>query len=157
MALGEPSMDNNSASPFQTFAVAPQLLKQGKTSTRLVRTDHLNSGVQVVAQGGETNLHAHSSQDEIWFVLSGAATFYTEGDAVVARLGIHEGLLIPHGAPYWFESSSDENLVIMRFGAAVPEAGPDRRIDMQSRKWAVSGEAGGAPREVEYAKPKFEA
>jgi mannose-6-phosphate isomerase-like protein (cupin superfamily) len=142
---------NSSPDVFQTFAVKPQVLKQGKTSTRLVRTGHLNSGVQVVAQGGETNLHAHSSQDEIWFVLSGTATFYTEGDRVVARLGQHEGLLIPHGAAYWFESSSDENLVIMRFGAAVPEAGPDRRIDMQARTWAVSGEPGGAPRQVEYA------
>jgi mannose-6-phosphate isomerase-like protein (cupin superfamily) len=142
---------NDAPGQFQTFAVRPQLLKLGKTSTRLVRTDHLNSGVQVVARGGETNLHAHSSQDEIWFVLSGEATFYTEGDRVVARLGKHDGLLIPHNAPYWFESSSDENLVIMRFGASVPEAGPDRRIDMQERKWAVSGEPGGAKREVEYA------
>jgi mannose-6-phosphate isomerase-like protein (cupin superfamily) len=137
---------------FQTFAVKPQLLQHGKTSTRLVRTDHLNSGVQVVANGGETNLHAHSSQDEIWFVLSGEATFYTEGDTIVARLGQHDGLLIPHNVPYWFESSSDENLVIMRFGASVPEAGPDRRIDWEERKWAVSSEAGGAPREVVFAR-----
>jgi mannose-6-phosphate isomerase-like protein (cupin superfamily) len=136
---------------FQTFAVKPQLLQHGKTSTRLVRTDHLNSGVQVVANGGETNLHAHSSQDEIWFVLSGAATFYTEGDRIVARLEQHDGLLIPHNVPYWFESSSDENLVIMRFGASVPEAGPDRRIDWQKRTWAVSGEPGGAAREVVFA------
>lgn len=135
---------------FQTFAVAPQLLKHGKTSTRLVKTEHLNSGVQVVADGGETNLHAHSSQDEIWFVLSGVATFYTEGDTVVASLGQHEGLLIPHGAPYWFESSSPENLVILRFGAAVAGAGPDRRIDFQQRTFAVKDEAGGVPRPVEY-------
>jgi mannose-6-phosphate isomerase-like protein (cupin superfamily) len=136
---------------FQTFEVKPQLLKEGKTSTRLVRTDHLNSGVQVVAQGGETNLHAHSSQDEIWFVLSGEATFYTEGDRLVARLGKHDGLLIPHNAPYWFESSSAENLVILRFGASVPEAGPDRRIDIEKRTWAVGGEPGGAPRQVVFA------
>jgi mannose-6-phosphate isomerase-like protein (cupin superfamily) len=148
---------DTASSPFQTFTVAPQLLKNGKTSTRLVRTDHINSGVQVVAEGGETNLHAHTSQDEIWFVLSGVATFYTEGDAIVARLDKHQGLLIPHGAAYWFESSSDENLVILRFGAAVPGAGPDRRIDMQERKWAVSGEAGGVAREVEYAAGKLEA
>ncbi|HEY1294820.1 MAG TPA: cupin domain-containing protein [Chloroflexota bacterium] len=148
-------MQSDTAAQFQTFTVSPPLLKQGKTSTRLVRTDHLNSGVQVVAQGGETNLHAHTSQDEIWFVLSGEATFYTEGDQVVARLGKHDGLLIPHNAPYWFESSSEENLVILRFGAAVPEAGPDRRIDMQERKWAVSGEPGGAPREVEFAERTF--
>ena len=145
------------SSPFQTFTVAPQLLEHGKTSTRLVRTDHINSGVQVVAEGGETNLHAHSSQDEIWFVLSGTATFYTEGNAIVARLGKHQGLLIPHGAAYWFESSSDENLVILRFGAAIPEAGPDRRIDMQERKWAVSGEPGGVTREIQYAAEKLEA
>ena len=151
-------MESDTAqSAFQTFTVAPQLLKHGKTSTRLVRTDHINSGVQVVAEGGETNLHAHSSQDEIWFVLSGIAAFYTEGDAVVARLTKHQGLLIPHGAAYWFESSSDENLVILRFGAAVPEAGPDRRIDMRERKWAVSGEPGGAPREVQHATGKLEA
>jgi mannose-6-phosphate isomerase-like protein (cupin superfamily) len=138
---------------FQTFTVEPRLLQQGKTSTRLARTDHLNSGVQVVADGGETNLHAHSSQDEIWFVLSGVATFYTEGDRVVATLGKHEGLLIPHNVPYWFESSSKdgENLVIMRFGASVPEAGPDRRIDWQERQWAVSSEPGGAPRDVVFA------
>jgi len=145
------------SSPFQTFVVAPELLTHGKTSTRLVRTDHINSGVQVVAEGGETNLHAHSSQDEIWFVVSGVATFYTEGDAIVAQLRKHEGLLIPHGAPYRFESSSDENLVIMRFGAMVPEAGPDRRIDLQERKWAVRGEEGGAPRNVQYAAGKLEA
>jgi mannose-6-phosphate isomerase-like protein (cupin superfamily) len=151
-------MESDTAlSVFQTFTVAPQLLKQGKTSTRLVRTDHINSGVQVVAEGGETNLHAHTSQDEIWFVLSGVATFYTDGDAVVARLAKHQGLLIPHGAAYWFESSSDESLVILRFGAAVPEAGPDRRIDMQERKWTVSGEPGGAPREVQFAAGKLEA
>jgi mannose-6-phosphate isomerase-like protein (cupin superfamily) len=144
-------------SPFQTFTVAPQLLKHGKTSTRLVRTDHINSGVQVVAEGGETNLHAHTSQDEIWFVLSGIATFYTEGNAVVARLVQHQGLLVPHGVAYWFESSSDENLVILRFGAAVAGAGPDRRIDIQERTWAVSGEPGGAPRDVQYASTKLEA
>ena len=136
---------------FQTFSVAPQPLTRGKTSTRLVRTDHINSGVQVIAEGGETNLHAHTSQDEIWFVLSGSATFYTVGNAVVARLGQHEGLLVPHGAAYSFESASDENLVILRFGAPVPEAGPDRRIDVEARTWAVSGEAGGVPRTVEYA------
>jgi hypothetical protein len=89
--------------------------------------------------------------------LSGSATFYTTGDRVVARLGKHEGLLIPHEAPYWFESSSEENLVIMRFGAAVPEAGPDRRIDVQERKWAVGGEPGGASRVVEYADTRSEA
>jgi hypothetical protein len=66
------------------------------------------------------------------------------------ELSQHEGVLIPHGAPYWFESSSQENLVILRFGAAVPGAGPDRRIDLQRRTFEVTGETGGAPRPIEY-------
>ena len=142
-------------SPFQTFEVAPQRLEQGKTSTRLVRTEFLNSGVQVIAQGGETNLHAHSRSDEIWFVLEGEATFYGEGDRVVANLRPHQGLLIPHGVMYWFESASPQNLVIMRFGAIVPGEEPDHRIDGGERKWAVSGEAGGQKREVKFADSRF--
>ena len=141
-------------SPFEVFEVKPELLQQGKTSTRLVRTPHLNSGVQVVADGGETNLHAHSSQDEIWFVLNGEATFYTNGDQVVGKLGKNQGVLIPHGAAYWFESSTPENLVVLRFGAAVPEAGPDQRIDVGDRRWSVSG-LPGEQREVVYSGAKF--
>ena len=76
----------------------------------------------------------------------------------MGTLGKHQGLLIPHNVPYWFESSSrdGENLVILRFGASVPEAGPDRRIDWQERKWAVSGEPGGAPREVVVANTRVD-
>jgi hypothetical protein len=32
---------------FQSFAVAPQLLKHGKTSRRLARTEYLNSGCKL--------------------------------------------------------------------------------------------------------------
>ncbi len=106
-------------SPYKTFTVRPQLLESGKQSHRLVNNEHVSLGVQVVAQGGETNLHAHSAADEIWYVLQGQATFYGECDEIIAKLGRNEGLLIPRGAPYWFESSQPENLVILRFGAKV--------------------------------------
>jgi mannose-6-phosphate isomerase-like protein (cupin superfamily) len=122
-------MDNGSQdSPFKTFTVHPQLLASGKQSTSLVRSETVRCGVQVVAKGGETNLHAHSAADEIWHVLQGEATFYGEGDQVVARIGRNQGLLIPHGVPSWFESSRPENLVILRFGAKVGGE-PDKRID----------------------------
>ena len=142
------------ATQFQTFVVAPQLLKQGKTSTRLARTEHINAGVQVVADGGETNLHAHPTQDEIWLVLGGEAKFYTTDDQLVATLGKYEGILVPHDAPYWFESSSEENLVVMRVGAAVPGA-TGGRVDFGGRKWAVSGEPGGQKRENVFADTVF--
>lgn len=145
-------MDNgNQASPFQTFTVHPQLLASGKQSTRLARNKTVSAGVQVVAQkGGETNLHAHSAADEIWYVLAGEATFYGEGDEVVAKLNRNQGLLIPHGVAYWFESSQPENLVILRFGATVPDAGPDKRVDFGERKYVIaSGVEGGVERQVQ--------
>jgi len=142
------------AVPFKTFVVAPQLLKQGKTSTRLVSSEYLGAGVQVVADGGETNLHAHPTQDEIWLVLGGEAKFYTTDDELVATLGKYHGILVPHDAPYWFESSSAENLVIMRFGAHFPGA-TGGRVDYGQRTWAVGGERGGKPRENVFADAVF--
>src|SRR5712692_1185093 len=123
---------------LKKFTVRPQLLESGKQSTKLVRNRDVSCSVQVVASGGETNLHAHSAADEIWYVLAGEATFYGEGDEVVAKLGHNEGLLIPHGAPYWFESSQPENLVILRFGAKVESAGPDRRVDYAERQYIIA-------------------
>lgn len=106
--------------PYQVARIRPEIVSKGKSHQKLFRTDALSAGVQVVATGGETNLHAHAATDAVWLVLDGQATFYGEGDAILAKLDRHEALLIPHGAPYWFESSSDTPLVIMRFGAQVP-------------------------------------
>jgi mannose-6-phosphate isomerase-like protein (cupin superfamily) len=86
----------------------------------------LSCGVQVIAGGGETNLHAHRGNDAIWFVVQGAADFYTTENRLVARVEKNEGLLIPHEVPYWFESASPENLVILRFGANVPNESQGR-------------------------------
>ena len=78
------------------------------------RTDILGLSVQVVQKsGGENNLHAHTGTDSAWMVLKGRARFYGFGDALIAECGIHEGVVIPRGAPYWFEACSDEPLEIL--------------------------------------------
>jgi mannose-6-phosphate isomerase-like protein (cupin superfamily) len=135
--------------PFQMFQVHPQLLESGKTSTRLMRSEVLSAGVQVVANGGETNLHKHPADEEVWYILAGKARFYTVGDEVVATLGANEALYVPRDTPYWFESVSDpgENLVILRIGATLPNF-PRQRIDMGERVYAVRGEPGGIERQV---------
>ena len=91
-----------------------------KRNTRLASSDLLSVNVQVVSrEGGETNLHAHSGQDAVWFVLAGRAKFYgKDGEAV--ELGPKDALFIPKGTPYWFESVSDEPLEIMRNAATDP-------------------------------------
>jgi mannose-6-phosphate isomerase-like protein (cupin superfamily) len=88
-------------------------IKRGKRNLHLGSSGGLNVGVQVVIRGGETNLHAHPNIDSSWFVLSGRVKFYGTGDALVAELGKGEGIFIPRGVPYWFESGSEETLEIL--------------------------------------------
>ncbi len=122
----QPAETSTTPEPFIRFEVHPPLVEQGKKGTRLARTDILSLGVQSINHGGETNLHSHADQDAAWFVLNGQATFYGEGDRVVATLGRYEGLVIPRGTLYWFESSSDENLIVMRMAAKDPNVEPHR-------------------------------
>ena len=88
-----------------------------KTIVRLCRSDLLYSSVQVLKEGGENNMHAHNAQNGFWFVLSGKVRFYGEGDKVLAELGQHEGIHIPRGFYYWFESASDEVLELLQVEA----------------------------------------
>lgn len=91
-----------------------------KRNTHLAGSGLLSVNVQLVSrEGGETNLHAHSGQDAVWFVLAGRAKFYgKDGESV--ELGPKDALFIPKGVPYWFESVSDEPLEIMRNAATDP-------------------------------------
>lgn len=140
---------------FDVFRVGPQLLASGKSSTWLAKTDLARCVVMVVARGGETNLHAHQGTDEIWLVLQGKAAFYTTDDQVIATLGRYEGLLIPRKTPYWFDSASDdENLVILRFGAVAQDE-VEQRVDYGPRRSARPGENGSSSREAEPLKGKF--
>jgi mannose-6-phosphate isomerase-like protein (cupin superfamily) len=102
---------------FQTFQVRPQLLAAGKQVTALAGDDLLKSTVLVAATGGETVLHSHQAMDQIFFVLAGQATFYSSVDDLVAVLGPMEGILVPRGTKYWYEKTSDENLVLFRTAA----------------------------------------
>lgn len=91
----------------------------GKAMVWLARSDIVWGLVQVVKEGGETNLHSHSAVDGFWMVLSGRARFYGEGDQLIAELGKYEGVLIPRGAKYWFESAGDEPAEILQVAGFV--------------------------------------
>jgi mannose-6-phosphate isomerase-like protein (cupin superfamily) len=70
--------------------------------------------VQVLAEGGENNLHSHATLDGFWFVLKGRVRFYSDFTTVAAELGPLEGILVPRGAKYWFESASKEPLELLQ-------------------------------------------
>jgi mannose-6-phosphate isomerase-like protein (cupin superfamily) len=127
-------------SPFEVFDVRPQLLEYGKVVTSAAKTDLISCSVQVIAHGGETNLHAHNGSDAIWLVLAGKARFYTTDNQVVGVIEKNQGLVIPRGTPYWFESEGDDNLVILRFGAQAQNE-PDTRTNFTTRNFSEDGQA----------------
>jgi len=88
-----------------------------KKSMLMCNSDLMRVHAQVVKTGGENNLHTHTGEDAFWLVLSGVVKFYGEGDKVIAELKKHEGIMIPRGFMYWFESASDEPLEILRVSA----------------------------------------
>ena len=122
-----------SIAPFQIAKVRPQLVKRGKTNEQLVRAGNLGIGVQVAAANdGDTNLHAHPNSDSAWMVVGGKAKFYTVGNRLLGELGKFEMISIPAGTPYWFDCSSEENLVIVHITSKKPDVSTSR-IDYEPR------------------------
>jgi mannose-6-phosphate isomerase-like protein (cupin superfamily) len=88
-----------------------------KKTVLACESDLMRVHVQVVKSGGENNLHTHPGEDAFWYVINGAVRFYGEGDKVIGLYNKGEGILIPRGYKYWFESASTEPLEIIRVGA----------------------------------------
>jgi mannose-6-phosphate isomerase-like protein (cupin superfamily) len=88
-----------------------------KKSTLVCSSDLMRVHVQEVKSGGENNLHTHPAEDAFWYVVNGAVRFYGEGDKVIGIYNKGEGILIPRGFKYWFETASDEPLEVLRIGA----------------------------------------
>ena len=108
-----------------------------KTHVRLFRSDLMYAKIQVLKSGGENNLHAHNAQDGFWMVLRGKVKFYGENDKLLAELGPLEGIHIPRGAYYWFESSSDEVLELLQVEAVDLTARENLRLNGAERKNAM--------------------
>jgi mannose-6-phosphate isomerase-like protein (cupin superfamily) len=109
---------------------------QPKAVKMLGRTDRAFFAVQLVNEGGENNLHSHAHVDGFWFVLSGRARFYTTDDELLGDFGPLEGVVIPRGYPYWFESASDEPLELLQFEASDTVFGQpnEDRVDHAPQK-----------------------
>ncbi len=61
--------------------------------------------VQVVKKnGGENNLHYHTTSASFWMVLKGRVRFYGPDDVLIGEFGPHEGTITPRYSRYWFEN-----------------------------------------------------
>jgi mannose-6-phosphate isomerase-like protein (cupin superfamily) len=116
----------------QFFKLNPQMLSKGRTNTELCRTEDGNQWgvVKVYASGGENGLHTHTSQHHIFLVMQGSARFYgPEGES--HECGTHEGVLLPAGAFYWFEATSEEPLVLFRVGGRADDGDIKERLNVR--------------------------
>jgi mannose-6-phosphate isomerase-like protein (cupin superfamily) len=111
---------------YQTFSYKkPENLRRGKGIVELAKSPIIRGRVQIIGEGGENNLHSHKGMDGFWMVLAGKVKFYGPGDVLIGEFGKHEGILIPAGAEYWFESSSEEPLEILQM------AGFDKNVKLE--------------------------
>ncbi|MGH7774243.1 MAG: cupin domain-containing protein [Candidatus Binatia bacterium] len=122
---------DNGKSP-QLFRLRTQLLDKGRSDYVLASTDLMTVRIKCYAQGGENALHAHPAEDHAFIVLDGAARFVGK-DGASSVLKRNEGIMLPKGTHYKFESCGDTPLVLLRVGAAKerpklsrvnPEGGP---------------------------------
>ena len=128
--------DGDDATKPEFFRMRAQLLEEGNTETPLAVGEHLWLKIKVYAKGGENKLHNHSNEDHTFIVLSGRARFHgPRGEE--RELGPNDGIFLPKGCFYWFQTISDDPLVLLRVGATVaPDKHPDMRI-MDGDDWKV--------------------
>jgi mannose-6-phosphate isomerase-like protein (cupin superfamily) len=126
------------AAPEATpFALKGQLLAQGRTMDLLAKTDLLAAHLKVYAAGGENAIHTHSQEDHMFVILAGEATFRLGESEEIRVLRKYEGIMIPSGSYYWFLSSGDENLVLLRVGAKREGWNNfDDRVDLEGKPFA---------------------
>ncbi len=106
----------NGKSP-KIFRLKTQLLSKGRSDYVLADTDLMSIRIKCYAQGGENALHAHPAEDHSFIVLDGAAKFYGK-DGELAVLKRNQGIMLPKGTYYKFESCGETPLVLLRVGAA---------------------------------------
>jgi len=108
-----------------------------KKTLQVCSSDLMKVQVQVVKDGGENNLHTHTGDDAFWYVISGAVKFYGEGDRLVGEYKKGEGILIPRGYKYWFESAAPEPLEILRVTAKDQNVENERVDHSAQKQWMV--------------------
>ncbi len=99
------------------FRLKTQLLSKGRSDYMLANTDLMTVRIKCYAQGGENALHAPPAEDHSFIVLDGAARFYGK-DGELAVLKRNQGIMLPKGTYYKFESCGETPLVLLRVGAA---------------------------------------
>lgn len=120
----------------QTFRYEkPAEQSTDKAIVSLCQTDIIRGAVQVVREGGDNNLHSHTGMDGFWMVLKGRVRWHGP-DGVIGEFGVHEGIVMPRNAQYWFESCGEETLELLQVVAFDREV-KNQRVDVDTRKFDI--------------------
>ncbi|OLT59547.1 cupin domain-containing protein [Moorena bouillonii] len=113
----------------QVFQLKTKLLSKGRSDYTLAKTDLMSVRIKCYAQGGENVLHSHPGEDHTFIVLAGQAKFFGK-DGEVGTFSRNQGILLPRGTFYKFQSCGDEPLVLLRVGAEKDKL-PVNRIGVE--------------------------
>lgn len=131
--LSERKFDPAAKKPM-LFKMRAALPKQGRGQAMLAATDRMWTNLKVYASGGENELHAHTNEDHVFFILQGGATFHGPGGETIT-LSRLEGIMLPRGTVYSFTADESEPLVLLRVGCVVDaEQSPWGRVGADGNK-----------------------
>ena len=96
-----------------TFKLKTNLLTGGRSHTPLAKSGGLTMGLNFYTPGRKNKLHTHPGEDHAFVVIEGQATFYDK-DNKPTVLNKGEGIMLPDGYYYYFESTGTVPLAILR-------------------------------------------
>ena len=135
-----PAEKAKKARPPQTFKYEkPGDQETDKAIVSLCQTDIIRGAVQIVREGGDNNLHSHTGMDGFWMVLKGRVRWYGPGDEVLGEFGVHEGIVMPRNAEYWFESCGEEELELLQV-VAFDRSVKNARVDVNPPKFEIGAD-----------------
>lgn len=116
----------------QVIQLRTQLVKKGRSRVLLSETDYSTFRIHCYATGtGENAQHAHLTEDHVFVVLKGTATF-TGLNGEVTKLNKNGAIVLPKGCFYQFANYGEEPLVMIRFGAHAEKF--DHRINPDGKQ-----------------------
>jgi mannose-6-phosphate isomerase-like protein (cupin superfamily) len=112
--------------------------KSAKGRVNLGKSDNIRGVVQIVKKnGGENNLHYHTTTASFWLVLKGRVRFYGPGDVLIGEFGPHEGTITQRYARYWFENCGEDDLEILHVAAYAEGANDSGRTDAAPQRYKL--------------------
>jgi mannose-6-phosphate isomerase-like protein (cupin superfamily) len=127
------------AKPVKFSYAKPSGVNAGKGRVNLGKGDIVRGVVQIVKKdGGENNLHYHTTTASFWMVLKGKVRFYGPDDVLIGEFGPQEGTITQRFARYWFENCGDEDLELLQVSAYAEGAADSGRTDASPQRFIIA-------------------